>query len=92
MGGVMREYTTAARVNPGELSDLITDTDKDERFGLARSFFLYVQKREAYEDPGIDATVDMMTENLLRRRQIAAVQNWFLQARASANVVEAPTE
>ena len=71
---------------------LITDTDKDERFGLARSFFLYVVKREAYEDTGIEATVDMMTENLLRRRQIAAVLIWFLQARASANVVEAPTE
>ena len=53
---------------------------------------VYVQKREAYEDTGFEATVDMMTENLLRRRQIAAVQNWFLQARASANVVEAPTE
>ena len=92
MGGVMREYTIAARVNPGELSELITDTDEDERYGLARSFFLYVEKREAYEETGNEAMVDMQVEGRLRGYQSAALMNWFMQAKASANFSAAPTE
>lgn len=92
MGGVMREYTIAARVNPGELSDLITDTEEDERFGLARSFFLLVEKREVYEETGIDAMVDMQVEGRLRGYQNAALMNWFMQAKASANFSAAATE
>jgi hypothetical protein len=92
MGGVMREYTIAARVNPGELSDLITDTEQDERYGLARSFFLLVEKREVYEETGIDAMVDMQAEGRLRGYQTAALMNWFMQAKASANFSAAATE
>ena len=92
MGGVMREYTIAARVNPGKLSELITDTDEDERYGLARSFFLFVEKREAYEETGNEAMVDMQVEGRLRGYQSAALMNWFMQAKASANFSAAPTE
>ena len=92
MGGVMREYTIAARVNPGELSEVITDTDEDERYGLARSFFLLVEKREAYEETGNDAMVDMQLEGRLRGYQSAALMNWFMQAKASANFSAASTE
>ena len=92
MGGVMREYTIAARVNPGELSELITDTDEDERYGLARSFFLLVEKREAYEETGNEAMVEMQVEGRLRGYQSAALMNWFMQAKASANFSAAPTE
>ena len=88
----MREYTIAARVNPGELSDLITDTEEDERFGLARSFFLLVEKREVYEETGIDAMVDMQVGGRLRGYQNAALMNWFMQAKASANFSAAATE
>ena len=92
MGGVMREYTIAARVNPGELSEVITDTDEDERYGLARSFFLLVEKREAYEETGNDTMVDMQLEGRLRGYQSAALMNWFMQAKASANFSAASTE
>ncbi|MBB23373.1 MAG: hypothetical protein CMN04_10905, partial [Roseibacillus sp.] len=92
MGGVMREYTIAAGVNPGELSKLITDTDEDERYGLARSFFLLVEKREAYEETSNDAMVDMQLEGRLRGYQSAALMNWFMQAKASANFSAASTE
>ena len=92
MGGVMREYTIAARVNPGELSEVITDTDEDERYGLARSFFLLVEKREAYEETANDAVVDMQLEGRLRGYQSAALMNWFMQAKASANFSAASTE
>ena len=92
MGGVMREYTIASRVNPGELSKLVTDTDQDERYGLARSFFLFVEKREAYEDTGNDGMVDMQIEGRLRSYQNAALLNWFIQAKASANISAAATE
>ena len=92
MGGVMREYMIASRVNPGDLSDLVTDTDQDERYGLARSFFVYVEKREAYEDARNDTMLDMQVEGRLRGYQNAALENWFMQAKASANISAASNE
>ena len=82
MGAVRREYEKASRVNPGALSETITDDD--EALGLTRSFFIFVEKREVYEDPNLATTIDIQLESHKSFSRRIAVANWFAQQRASA--------
>ena len=82
MGAVRREYEKASQVNPGALSETITDDD--EALGVTRSFFFFVEKREVYEDPNLATTIDIQIESHRSFSRRIAVANWFAQQRASA--------
>ena len=84
MGAVRREYEKASRVNPGKLSDLITDDN--QAFGLPRSFFLFVDKREVYENPALDVAVDAQIDGQTRMNQQIALMNWFSRQNAEADL------
>ena len=83
LGGVSREYEKASLVNPGSLSELITDDN--EAFGPARSFFFFVDKREVYEKPNLNSEIDRRLELTAMQARRSAVANWFAQQRASAD-------
>ncbi len=80
MGAVRREYEKASRVNPGVLSETITDND--EALGLTRSFFIFVEKREVYEDPNLATMIDILLERRASDNRRIAAANWFAQQRA----------
>ena len=82
MGAVRREFEKASQVNPGTLSETITDDD--EALGVTRSFFFFVEKREVYEDPNLATTIDIQLESHKSFSRRIAVANWFAQQRASA--------
>ncbi len=83
VGGLRREYEVASKVNPGQLSEVITDDN--EAFGPTRSFFVYVEKREVYENPSIDTVIDIQLEQRAGFNRRVVVANWFSQQRAIAN-------
>ncbi len=83
VGALGREYEVASVVNPGQLSEVTTDDT--EALGPTRSFFVYVEKREVYENPGVDVEIDRRLEEQASFNRRAVLANWFSQQRAIAD-------
>ncbi len=84
------EFTLCIKTNPDALSEVLTEDreytllNKEQK--LQRSFFVYLEKREVYENPGLQSLIDRQADQARQQARDLVIDNWLSQRSAKADL------